>query len=365
MKVFFWWNLSFDESCPVMEVVFWWKLSSDGSCLMMKDIIVKEVMKVVYWWVLSIDESCILMKVVYWWKLFFDESCLLMRVVYWWKLSFDERCLLMKVVQWWKLPIDESYNSQRSDILWRFACGDVWVRLLDGLFLIFLLACSYSFFSWLGLNIFSWIGLNIFCWPGLNCKSQTFLLFHSLTCTRFTRLVGRLIGCLSPCQKYLINPYNAIFLKSQWSKDIKNDILDCQIHKYTNTSTQIHKYTNTAFEKGSEIPYIYLYFWKANDPRTSKMIFWTVKYTNTQIQRHKYTNTLWWSAGNTQHVLYFRKARGPRTSKMIFWTVKYTNAKIQIHRRWDSYVSPNLKLWITDPLTDFCTVPPGLLHSIF
>ena len=71
-------------------------------------------MKVVYWWSLSIDESC-----------FFDESCLLMRVVYWWKLSFDERCLLMKVVQWWKLPIDESYNSQRSDILWRFACGDV------------------------------------------------------------------------------------------------------------------------------------------------------------------------------------------------------------------------------------------------
>ena len=117
--------------------------------------------------------------------------------------------------------------------------------------------------------------------------------------------------------------------------------------KYTNTQIQVHKYTNTAFEKGSEIPYIYLYFWKANDPRTSKMIFWTVKYTNTQIQRHKYTNTLWWSAGNTQHVLYFRKARGPRTSKMIFWTVKYTNAKIQIHRRCDNYVSPNLKLWTT------------------
>ena len=97
--------------------------------------------------------------------------------------------------------------------------------------------------------------------------------------------------------------------------------------KYTNTQIQVHKYTNTAFEKGSEIPYIYLYFWKANDPRTSKMIFWTVKYTNTQIQRHKYTNTLWWSAGNTQHVLYFRKARGSRTSKMIFWTVKYTNEK--------------------------------------
>ena len=35
-----------------------------------------------------------------------------------------------------------------------------------------------------------------------------------------------LIGCSSPCQKYLLNPYNAIFLKSQWSKDIKNAILN-------------------------------------------------------------------------------------------------------------------------------------------
>ena len=121
-KVVFWWKFG-----------FWWKLSSDGSCLMMKDIIIKEVMKVVYWWVLSIDESCILMKVVYWWKLFFDESCLLMKVVYWWKLSFDERCLLMKVVQWWKLPIDESYNSQRSDILWRFACGDVPIKMMPNM----------------------------------------------------------------------------------------------------------------------------------------------------------------------------------------------------------------------------------------
>ena len=49
----------------------------------------------------------------------------------------------------------------------------------------------------------------------------------------------------SPCPKYLINPYNAIFLKSQGSKDIKNDILDYQIHKYTNTNSQIHKYKFT------------------------------------------------------------------------------------------------------------------------
>ena len=99
-KIVFWWNLSFDVSCPVMEVVFWWK-------------IVKEVIKDVYWWVLSIDESCLLMKVVFWWKLPIDENCLLMKVVYWWKLSSDGSCLLMKV------------DSQRSDILWRLACGDV------------------------------------------------------------------------------------------------------------------------------------------------------------------------------------------------------------------------------------------------
>ena len=64
------------------------------------------------------------------------------------------------------------------------------------------------------------------------------------------------VRCLSPCPKYLISPYNAIFLKSQRSKDIKNDILDCQIHKYTNTNTQIHKYTNTAYDKMTEIPNI-------------------------------------------------------------------------------------------------------------
>ena len=99
-----------------MKVVYWWRMSIDESCFLMK---------VVFWWKLSIDESYLLMNVVYWWKLFFDESCLLMKVAYWWKLSFDECCLLMKVVQCWKLPIDESYNSQRSDILRRFACGDV------------------------------------------------------------------------------------------------------------------------------------------------------------------------------------------------------------------------------------------------
>ena len=89
-----------------------------------------------------------------------------------------------------------------------------------------------------------------------NCKSQLCSLFHEQTCSRFTRLFVRRS---SPCPKYLINPFNAIFLKSQGSKDIKHHILDCQIHKYTNanaqiykykfTKTQIYKYTNTAYDK--------------------------------------------------------------------------------------------------------------------
>ena len=85
------------------------------------------------------------------------------------------------------------------------------------------------------------------------CKSLLCSVFHEQTCTRFTHF---LFSRSSPCPKYLINPYNAIFLKSQGSKDIKNDILDCQIHKYTNTNTQIHKYTNTAYDKMTEIPNI-------------------------------------------------------------------------------------------------------------
>ena len=38
----------------------------------------------------------------------------------------DPSCLLMKAVYWWKFSVAESCpNSQRSDSLWRFACGDV------------------------------------------------------------------------------------------------------------------------------------------------------------------------------------------------------------------------------------------------
>ena len=45
---------------------------------------------------------------------------------------------------------------------------------------------------------------------------------------------------------------------------------------------------------------IMLYFWKAQGPRTSKLIFPTVKYTNTNSQIHKYS--VWKSARNTKHM---------------------------------------------------------------
>ena len=133
--------------------------------------------------------------------------------------------------------------------------------------------------------------------------------------------------------------------------------------KSTNTQIQIRKYTNTACEKVPEIPNI-LIFLKSRQSQDIKndIMDWTDKCTNTPIQRHKYTNILWWSAGNIQHVLYFRKTRSPRISKMIFWTVKYTNAKIQIHRRSNSYVYPNLKLWIT-ALTHWLTF--ALYHQVY
>ena len=45
------------------------------------------------------------------------------------------------------------------------------------------------------------------------------------------------------CDEVRKYPTCVIFLKSQGSKDIKHDILDCQIHKYkcTNIQIQIHK----------------------------------------------------------------------------------------------------------------------------
>ena len=51
-------------------------------------------------------------------------------------------------------------------------------------------------------------------------------------------------GCrASPYPKYLTKPHNAIFLESQVSKDIQNDILDCRMHKFKFINTQIQPMT--------------------------------------------------------------------------------------------------------------------------
>ena len=53
------------------------------------------------------------MKVIQWWKF------LVMKVILWWKLASDENKLVMKV--------EIVKEVKRSDGLWRFACGDVFV----------------------------------------------------------------------------------------------------------------------------------------------------------------------------------------------------------------------------------------------
>ena len=53
---------------------------------------------------------------------------------------------------------------------------------------------------------------------------------------------------MTKCPKY---PTCGIFLKRGLFKDIKNDFLMCQMHKYKNTIT---KYTNTAYDEEPENP---------------------------------------------------------------------------------------------------------------
>ena len=98
-----------------------------------------------------------------------------------------------------------------------------------------------------------------------------------------------MFASLSPYPEYLIKPYNAVFLKSPWSKDIKTDIPNCQIHKHTNTNSQIQlmtkcqKYpTYAIFLNSWWFKYVkndirsdirYGIFLKAGGSRMSNMIF--------------------------------------------------------------------------------------------
>ena len=94
-----------------------------------------------------------------------------------------------------------------------------------------------------------------------------------------------------------------------------------------------------------------IYFWKANGPRTSKMIFWTVKYTKTQMKIHKYTNTTTqihkyglWQSASTQHMLYFCTADDWRKSKIIFPSVhKYRNTDKNTNTQVQPFLSIQLK----------------------
>ena len=149
--------------------------------------------------------------------------------------------------------------------------------------------------------------------------------------------------------------------------------------------------------------YLYLCICVSDSPEYHFWCPWTVGFSSLrfpvlfiqiQIQIHKYS--LWWSAGNTQHVLYFEKPRvqGHQTwysglSNTHIHKYKCTNTQIQIHKntntqiqhmtKWQKYPTYAIFLnswWFkdvkndnpkySDPryTVDFCTVPPGLLNLV-
>ena len=86
-----------------------------------------------------------------------------------------------------------------------------------------------------------------------------------------------------------------------------------------------------------------LYFWQAQGPRTSKLIFPTVKYTNTQIQIHKYSFV---EVPGIPNICYI--------SKQLL---------IQGCQKWYSQLSKVIRSEIQKSTSDFCIVPPGLSSS--
>ena len=123
---------------------------------------------------------------------------------------------------------------------------------------------------------------------------------------------------MTKCQK---DPTLGTFLKRGLFKDIKNDTLLCQTHKYPNTDTQIHK---SSIRQSARKTQHMVFFWKGDCSRISKMIFPCVKRTNTQTQIHKY---IWRNAKKTQQVVYILKEDCSGIWKMIFLCVKRTNTK--------------------------------------
>ena len=121
-----------------------------------------------------------------------------------------------------------------------------------------------SLFSWHTLSVCWWpsaewvrlkpsITANLLLLAASHSLFQLLHTFHSFSCTGYQWYFGSrlllggccksilffptvplLVGCSSPCPKYLINPCNAVFLRTSrmifWTA------------KYTDTNSQIHKY---------------------------------------------------------------------------------------------------------------------------
>ena len=124
----------------------------------------------------------------------------------------------------------------------------------------------------------------------------------------------------------------------------------------SNTQKQVHKYTQIQhLRKGQKYP-IYTYIFEK--PMIQGHQKWYSGLSNTQIHRHKYTNTQIHcdEVPEIPNMCYIFEKPGVQGHQK--WYCE--QSKVQIHRRCDNYVSPNLKLWAIDSLTDFCTVPPGL-----
>ena len=148
------------------------------------------------------------------------------------------------------------------------------------------------------------------------------------------------------------------FLKANSPKDIKNDILDCQIHNYTNTSTQIHKYS--IWERVRNTLYILIFLksqW-SKDIKNDILDCQIHKYTNTKTQIHKYTVM---KCRKYPTCAIFSKSQGSKDIKndiLNCQKYKYTGDAITRYLQIWSYES--LTHWLT-----FCTVPPGLFQSDF
>ena len=139
------------------------------------------------------------------------------------------------------------------------------------------------------------------------------------------------------------------FWKRLWCEDLKNNVHEYLMCKYTNTNTQIHKCTNTQIHKQTntalvKVAYICYIFEKNLGTRTSKTIFPGVWRVNTQILKYGMNQ----SCTLAQQVIYFWKVNGTagdlKNNISRCLTCKYTNTNTQIQlcsKLKIAYFSPN------------------------